>query len=107
MSAYLGEFEQLILLSLLRLGPDAAGADVHQHVEDGSGRIVWMGAVHTTLDRLLKKGLVRGRVLEPTAPGQRRRRVYTLTAEGRAALQQAYATWTRMTRGLKPKLEPQ
>ena len=106
MPAYLGEFEQLVLLSLLRLGADAGGADVRTHVEAGSGRTIWIGAVHTTLDRLLKKGLVRARVLEPAAAGQRRRRVYTLTAEGRAALQQAYATWARMTRGLKPKLEP-
>jgi len=105
MPAYLGEFEQLVLLSLLRLGVDASGADVRQAVEAGSGRTVWIGAVHTTLDRLLKKGLVRGRVMDPAAPGQRRRRVYSLTTEGRQALQYAYTTWARMTRGLKPKLE--
>jgi DNA-binding PadR family transcriptional regulator len=106
MPAYLGEFEQLVLLSLLRLGADAPGADVRAAVEAGSGRTVWIGAVHTTLDRLLKKGLVRARVIDPAAPGQRRRRVYTLTADGRTALQHAYTTWARMTRGLRPRLEP-
>jgi PadR family transcriptional regulator PadR len=101
MPVYLGEFEQLVLLALVRLGDRASGAAIRTVVEEGSGRTVWIGAVHTTLDRLTTKGLIRARVAE--ADG-RRRRVYALQPEGRAALAQAYNTWVRMTRGLKPKL---
>ena len=105
MPTYLGEFEQLVLLAVLRLGPRATGAAVRAAVEDGSGRRVWIGAVHTTLDRLEAKGLVRVRFTESDDAGERRRKVFVLHPDGRAALGQAYATWVRMTRGLKPKLE--
>jgi hypothetical protein len=75
MPPYLGEFEQLVLLAILRLGDRASGAAIRELVEDGSGRTVWIGAVHTTLDRAAAKGLVRARVAEPDAPGGRRRNV--------------------------------
>jgi DNA-binding PadR family transcriptional regulator len=105
MPTYLGEFEQLVLLAVVRLDPHATGAAIRDVVQEGSGRTVWIGAVHTTLDRLEAKGLVTSRVREPRAPGERRRKVFGLRAEGRASLAHAYNTWTRMTRGLKPKLE--
>jgi DNA-binding PadR family transcriptional regulator len=105
MPTYLGEFEQLVLLAVLRLGPKATGGAVRAAVEEGSGRRVWIGAVHTTLDRLEAKGLIRVRLAEPDEPGDRRRKVFALHPDGRAALGQAYNTWVRMTRGLKPKLE--
>jgi DNA-binding PadR family transcriptional regulator len=103
MTAYLGEFEQLVLLALLRLGPDAGTPAVRDAVAAGSGRKVWMGAVFTTLERLEDKGLVRSTIAE--TPGGKRRKTYALEPAGAKALSQAYDTWTRMTRGLKPKLE--
>jgi DNA-binding PadR family transcriptional regulator len=60
--------------------------------------------VHTTLDRLAVKGLVRATTAGAPAPG-RARKTFALTPDGRTALGRAYATWARMTRGLKPKLE--
>ncbi len=105
MPVYLGEFEQLVLLAILRLGDNASGAAIREVVEEGSGRSVWIGAVHTTLDRAEAKGLVRWRVVEPSAPGERRRKVFSLEPAGRTALGHAYETWVRMTRGLRPKLE--
>jgi DNA-binding PadR family transcriptional regulator len=105
MPAYLGEFEQLVLLAIVRLGPGATGAAIREVVEEGSGRTVWIGAVHTTLDRLETKGLVQFDIQEPDQPGERRRKIFALEADGRAALAHAYSTWTRMTRGLKPKLD--
>ncbi|HUF24645.1 MAG TPA: helix-turn-helix transcriptional regulator [Vicinamibacterales bacterium] len=104
MSAYLGEFEQLLLLALLRLGPGAGTAAIRDAVEAGSGRKVWLGAVFTTLERLEAKGLVRSSLIEPSGGG-RRRKIYALDPAGEAALAHAYDTWTRMTRGLKPKLD--
>lgn len=105
MPAYLGEFEQLVLLAILRLGDEASGAAIRDAVEDGSGRTVWIGAVHTTLERAIAKGLVRALRVESKAAGGRARKCYALEPAGREALRHAYATWVRMTRGLKPKLE--
>lgn len=105
MPTYLGEFEQLVLLAIVRLGDEATGAAIREVVEEGSGRTVWIGAVHTTLERAAAKGLVRAATLELPSAGGRKRKVYALEAVGREALGHAYATWTRMTRGLRPKLE--
>lgn len=105
MGTYLGEFEQLVLLAIVRLGEEATGAAIRQAVEEGSQRTVWIGAIYTTLQRMADKGLVDAAVVEPSAAGQRRRKVYALTTEGQAALGRAYETWARMTRGLRPKLE--
>jgi DNA-binding PadR family transcriptional regulator len=104
-AAYLGEFEQLVLLAILQLGDAASGAAIRQAIEDGGRRTVWIGAVYTTLERLEAKGLVRARVVDP-GKGERRRKHYALEPAGRAAIAQAHATWQRMTRGLKPKLDP-
>ena len=105
MGAYLGEFEQLVLLAILRLGDEASGSAIRDAVEDGSGRTVWIGAIYTTLQRMADKGLVTSSVPEVRESGARKRKIFGLSAEGRAALGQAYETWARMTRGLKPKLE--
>lgn len=106
MPVYLGEFEQLVLLAILRLGDKATGAAIRDVVEDGSGRTVWIGAVHTTLDRAIGKGLVRAASVDLADAGGKPRKVYALEPAGRDAVRHAYATWVRMTRGLKPKLEP-
>lgn len=105
MSTYLGEFEQLVLLAILRLGKDASGSAIREAVQDGSQRTVWIGAIYTTLQRMADKGLVTSAVAEPAAPGERRRKIFSLQPAGQAAISQAYGTWARMTRGLKPKLE--
>lgn len=105
MTAYLGEFEQLVLLAIIRLGEDASGAAIREAVQEGSRRTVWIGAVYTTLQRLTDKGLIDASVVTPGIQGQRKRRIFALTDTGQAAIARAYDTWARMTRGLKPKLE--
>jgi DNA-binding PadR family transcriptional regulator len=102
---YLGEFEQLVLLAILRLGKDASGSAIREAVQDGSQRTVWIGAIYTTLQRMADKGLVTSTVVEPEATGERKRKIFGLSPEGQAAISQAYGTWARMTRGLKPELE--
>jgi PadR family transcriptional regulator PadR len=104
-AAYLGEFEQLVLLAILQLGPKATGAAIRTAVEDGGRRRVWIGAVYTTLDRLETKGLIRSGVAASAVAGSRRRKVYTPTPTGRTAVGHAHETWLRMTRGLNLKLE--
>jgi PadR family transcriptional regulator, regulatory protein PadR len=100
--APIGEFEQLVLLALLRLGPDAYGATVCTEIEARAGRSASVSAVHTTLDRLESKGLVRSRVGRPTPQrGGKRKRHYALEPAGRRAVQHAVRTIHRMTEGLE------
>jgi PadR family transcriptional regulator len=101
----LGDFEQLVLLGVLRLGDEAYGAAIRQEIHSRSGRDVSINAVYTTLERLQGKGFLRSWVGEPTAlRGGRRRRFYELRPSGEAALRQAYHAFTAMAGGLEPKL---
>jgi DNA-binding PadR family transcriptional regulator len=101
-NAVLGEFEQLVLLALLRLGPDAYGATIRREIEHRTGRTLAMSAVYVTLERLEGKGLIASRVGEPTAErGGRRRKHVALLPAGRRALARAYRTFRVMVDGLE------
>ena len=102
----LGEFEQLVLLAILRLQAEAHGVGIGRALEEDAGRSVSRGALYTTLDRLESKGLVRWKI----APGgderaRLPRRAYTVTARGLAAIRSAHQVRTRMTRGLEALLQ--
>src|SRR3954471_15931079 len=102
----LGDFEQLILLGVLRLGDEAYGAAIRQEIHARSGRDVSINAVYTTLDRLESKGLLRSWTGEPTAQrGGRRRKFYALRPSGIGALRQAYRAFNAMAEGLEGRLE--
>ena len=104
----LGDFEQLVLLGVLRLElEDAAyGAAIRQEIHARSGRDVSINAVYTTLDRLESKGLLKSWVGDPTPQrGGRRRKFYALRPAGVAALRQAYQAFTAMADGLQARLE--
>jgi PadR family transcriptional regulator PadR len=104
--AALGDFEQLVLLGVLRLADDAYGAAIRQEIHRRSGRDVSINAVYTTLDRLETKGLLRSWVGEPTAQrGGRRRKFYELRPAGMAALRQAYHAFRSMADGLEQRLD--
>ena len=104
-SAPLGDFEQLVLLGVLRLTDEAYGAAIRQEIHARSGRDVSINAVYTTLDRLEAKGLLTSWVGEPTPQrGGRRRKFYALTPAGAAALRQAYRAFTAMAEGLERQL---
>ncbi|HEV8236052.1 MAG TPA: helix-turn-helix transcriptional regulator [Gemmatimonadaceae bacterium] len=97
----LGEFEQLVLLAILRAGEDAYGVPIRDAIVDRSGRDVSLAAVYKTLTRLEDKGLVVARVGEPTPErGGRRKRYYAVTAAGRRSLRQSVEVLRRMARGL-------
>ena len=101
----LGEFEQIVMLALLRLGSDAYGAGVCAEIEKRSGRGVSVSAVHTTLDRLEQKGLVRSRIGDPTPQrGGKRKRHYEVAAVGLKALQASYRSIRNMADGLEALL---
>jgi DNA-binding PadR family transcriptional regulator len=102
----LGEFEQMVLLALVRLGPDAYGATVRREIEVRAQRDLSISAVYTTLERLEQKGLVRSRVGEPTAErGGRRRRHFELLPLGARSLRDAYNALTGMTAGIERRLK--
>jgi DNA-binding PadR family transcriptional regulator len=103
----LGDFEQLVLFGVLRLGDDAYGAAIRQAIHARSGRDVSINAVYTTLDRLEAKRCLRSWTGDPTPQrGGRRRKFYALTPAGVAALRQAYRAFTAMADGLERRLEP-
>lgn len=104
-SAYLGEFEQLVLLSILRLGADAYGVTIARELEQQAARSVARGALYTTLDRLEDKGLVRWK-LAPGSDARSRvpRRCYLVTARGVAALKASQHVLRRMWHGLEDVL---
>jgi DNA-binding PadR family transcriptional regulator len=102
----LGEFEQLVLLALTRLGQDAYGVPIAEDIARRTSRDVSLGAVYKTLERLETKGLIASRVGAPTAErGGRRKKYFRLLATGQRALRESIASLRRMTEGLEPGLE--
>lgn len=98
---YLGEFEHIVILALLRLENRAYGVTVRQEIEHRTRREVSIGAVYATLDRLELKGYVRSRRGEPTPErGGRSKRFFRVTAQGAAALSRTHRALRRMTEGL-------
>jgi PadR family transcriptional regulator len=98
----LGEFEQLVLLALLRQGAEAYGVSICGDISERTSRDVSLGAVYKTLERLEDKGLVASSIGAPTAErGGRRKKHYRLLAAGQRALRQSLAGLRRMTDGLE------
>ena len=105
MSDVLGEFEQLVLLAVLRLDEAAYGAAIGRELREKAGRDASPGAIFTTLERLEARGLVQSRYGEPTPErGGRRKRYYRLRAAGQRALARSYTATIRMAQGLEAKL---
>jgi DNA-binding PadR family transcriptional regulator len=102
MGDYLGEFEQLILLALLRLGDEAYGVTIRETLRQRAGRDVSFGAIYSTLRRLEGKGLVRSLLGDPEpVRGGRAKKFIAVTARGRAAVLDAQRAFGRMADGLK------
>jgi len=104
----LGELEQLVLLAVLRLGPEAFALSIARALERDAGRHLSRGALYTTLDRLELKGFIRWK---PEPGGAERggvpRRTYAVTARGLAMLRASRRVLQRMWRGLDGALEDQ
>lgn len=94
----IGQFEQLVLAAILRLGEDAYGVSIHSTVEElTKPREVSLGAIYVTLDRLEGKGLISSRLTDPTPErGGRAKRCYRLEALGERALRESVVTANRM-----------
>ena len=86
----LGEFEELVLLTVAALMKEAYSVAICDDLTEHTRRRVKLGVVHAVLNRLEKKGLVKSCLGEPTkARGGKRKRFYTVSAAGKAALTHA------------------
>ena len=97
----LGEFEQLVMLAVLRLGGDAYGMRVRQEITERTAREVAIGAVYATLERMEAKGLIRSRVGDATPErGGRAKRWFEVTGTGMEALKRSRQEVASMAEGL-------
>ncbi len=98
---YLGEFEHMVVLALLRLEDRAYGVTVRQEIELRTKREVSIGAIYATLDRLEAKGYVKSRLGDPTPErGGRSKRFFHVTAKGVVAVNRTHRALESMTEGL-------
>ena len=98
---YLGEFEHIVLLALLRLDKQAYGVTVRREIQGRISREVSIGAVYATLDRLQDKGYVSSYHGDPTPErGGRSKRFFRVTAKGMAAVSRTHHALERMTEGI-------
>ncbi len=97
----LGEFEQVVLLAILRLGDNAYGVTIRSEITACTRREVAPGALYTTLDRMEDKGIVRSWLGDPTPQrGGRAKRYFASTKAGRAALINAQRAYQSLLDGL-------
>ncbi len=101
---YLGAFEQLVLLAMIRLGDDAYGMKIRREIVSRTERDVAIGAVYATLDRLEEKGFVSSHDASEGNEdrGGNARRFFRIEAPGIAAVNESWKAVKAMAHGLKP-----
>src|SRR5437879_6197259 len=101
---YLGAFEQLVLLALIRLGDDAYGMKIRREIVSRTERHIAIGAVYATLERLEDKGFVSSHDASEGDEDRNgnARRFFRIEAPGIAAVNESWKAIKAMTRGLKP-----
>lgn len=98
---FLGEFEQMVLLAVLRLGEDAYAVPIRREIEEQAERRVSRGALYTTLERLEAKGFLESAMGEPAAErGGRSRRYYAVSEMGKQSLENTRAAMANLWRGV-------
>jgi PadR family transcriptional regulator PadR len=97
----LGDFEQVVLLAILRLGDQAYGVSIRREIDLCTQRDVSPGALYTTLERLEQKGIVSARNGDPTPErGGRAKRFYKVTRAGQNLLVDTQRSFQRLLEGL-------
>ncbi|MBP9924442.1 MAG: PadR family transcriptional regulator [Cyclobacteriaceae bacterium] len=87
MKTYLGEFEELVLLTIATLGDDAYGVSIQQDIETRCNRSISIGALHSTITRLEEKGFLKSWLGGATQErGGRSKRFYEITQAGKKAV---------------------
>jgi len=94
---FLGEFEQMIMAAILRLGDAAYGVSIIDDIEEHTSREVRSGALSVTLDRMERKGLISSALRDPSdSRGGRRRRYVEVTPAGLTAARDSRAAMLSM-----------
>lgn len=102
--AYLGEFEEVVLLTVAILDKGAYGVTITQEIEQKTGRSVGFSTVHTTLQRLAEKGFLSSHMGGATAErGGRRKRFFAVTTAGRKALWEVKQVRAQLWDALPPQ----
>lgn len=100
--ATLGEFEQVVLLAILRLSDQAYAVTVRDEIARCTGRDVSRGSIYITLDRLETKGYLKSRLADPTPErGGRAKRYYALRPRAIDALRENRRALVALWRGLE------
>ena len=87
MRGFIGEFEELVLLTIACLGTKAYGVAIKEDIEQRANRPISIGSLHSTITRLQEKGFLESRLGEPSNErGGRRKRFFSLTNNGVIAL---------------------
>src|SRR5262249_17886122 len=101
----LTDFELMLLLAILRVGPDAYGVPVAREIEAATGRSVTRASVYAAIDRLQRMGLVTSTLGEPTAErGGRAKKILHVTADGMRAVKETRKTFITLWTGI-PQLK--
>jgi len=97
----LTKHEELILLAILKLKENAYIVTLRRHIKEITGRSINYGSLCNTLSALIRKGYIKSRESDPLPrQGGRRKVLYSVTAEGKRALKQAYDIQQRAWEGL-------
>ena|SRR5579872_1200104 len=100
---YLGSFELMVMLAILRVGENAYGVPIAREIEDTNSREVALGSVYMTLERLEAKGFVSSAFGEPTAErGGRAKRYFRVTTNGLKHVRETQRGLTRLWRDIPP-----
>src|ERR1700691_2215593 len=99
--SYLGEFELMILLTIIRLGDDAYGVPLSRELASIRKREVSVGSVYAALDRLEIKGLIASSLGESTPErGGRAKRYFRVTDQGLQAARETRRVLTKLWKSL-------
>lgn len=107
----LGEFEEIVLLAVAVLTPQAYSVVIAEELEKQTGKTITTGAVHAALQRLENKGLVSSQMGAATPErGGRRKRIFKVTVAGSRVLHEVRNVrdnlWERIAPRALPKVKP-
>jgi len=99
---YLGDFDLMVLLALMRLDENAYGVPISQEIERQSGREAALGTIYAALERLEENGLVSSELGRPTPErGGRAKRFFHITKKGLREVREARRALINLWRGLE------
>jgi PadR family transcriptional regulator, regulatory protein PadR len=103
--SYIGGFELMVMLALMRLGEDAYGVPISREIEKIGGREVALGSVYAALERLEEKGFVTSQLGDSTPErGGRAKRYFHVTGKGLREVGDTHRTLKKLWNGL-PQFE--